>query len=78
MVILSCWASKRGLGSVGWVAEESNSFTDTTVVKVAVALPSHPIATTEIVASPKKPSSHSTYPVVALIVPALGGEIYQM
>ena len=60
IVILSCCASRRGIGSVGCDAEESNSFTDTTVVKVAVALPSHPIATTEIVASPKKPSSQVT------------------
>ena len=60
IVILSCWASKRGIGSVGCDAEESNSFTDTSAVKVAVALPSHPIATTEIVASPKNPSSQVT------------------
>ena len=44
MISDSC--SKSGIGSVGLEAEESNSLTETTVVRVAVALPSHPIATT--------------------------------
>ena len=56
MISDSC--SKSGIGSVGLEAEESNLLTETTVVSVAVALPSHPTATTWILASPVNPSFH--------------------
>ena len=59
-------------------ADELNWLTVTTAVSVAVALPSHPIATTLIVASPINPSSHVAKPVVLEIVPASGGDMNQL
>ena len=63
---------------MGWAAAESNWFTVTTVFNLAVGVPSQPIASTEIVASPKKPSSQSATPVRGSMTPALGGAIYQL